>query len=1352
MLLLVVVAVSGVYAQPGDENKDEPKTSSFKLTLNGHTKQQSKEMREVLVVLYQDPTKTGRWVEVQKTVSSRKGEFKFEIDLFSSYMVEVAKDGFTTKQVTFDTDVYEEGNKKHEFEFEVDMVPDDGIKYTGPVANVFFHTKKHEFDYELDYSKDEQDEWERLERERLEKEEQMRIEAELAAERMMEAEEAKTTEAQIMAAKIEEKVKLGMGDKERTIQHLAELYPKEDTLRQKKAEAMYAQLIAEREAAKAGSRPVDYKSLFGAAQRVEKEAEEEHERMVEEEKRKAREEQEAIEAKKQEVLEKQKKVAAMEMEQRLAAAEKEAEQKERKEFEDKVEAFQAAIDRGGGDKKATIAAIKKTFPKDEAYADEKAEALYEEYQKLRQGGQTKASINYKSLFATAERAEMAARKKEEEDRKQAGEDKYDALVQKLEAKKAEQEAEALKKIEDAIQANSGNKEKLIQAFEKVLPPGEKFKREQAEAMYAQYEKQRTSGGAAPGNTQFTKEQIIDKLEDKLPAGVPNKKASAEELYKTYTANKDIIAINANDRGKAVQAVMRSIPADDPYREEKAKAMVDLYQEERELARGGNAQASVNYKSIFSAAKKAKDDAIEDARDKKEAEEVERQKRIAEHFEEKRKSLENNAEEGDKSVVTAHSSEKNKAILKRNRAVKDAFEQGGGDPDKTIQLLMKTFPSDVPYKEEKATAMYEQNEEDKKLALNGNSSFAIDYNSLFAAADRAELNLLKQENEEKVAKIKAEQEERRKELQQQREEILAAENQKATEELAKATEELAIAEANYKTPEQLAQEEKERKLALAQRELNQSKFNELIADANTKKKQQKYEEAKDLYKQASELDIDKNFVEENIREMDRLIAAAEKEKVDAELAAAEEAMRLELEKAEAEMKKLLEEQEKEAQIQKEYTKLMKNGKEQFDFRKYEDARETFAKAAELRPDSKEATDMMNKAKQLAVEEKKAAEDAQIAADKKKRDGEKYDKLMAEANVAFENSYLQEAKQLYTEAAELMPELTEAKEKLKETEERIADKRKKDEEAEKLAAAQKAKEEKYNKLTDAGDDLFDKGDYTGAKAKYQEAGSVWADGKYHLVRIRDVDNRLTDIAKLDAEYADYMEQAKSAFNSKLYEKSRGLYAKASQLKSDEQEPKDKIKEIRDIEAEIAAAAAEEERRRKEAIREAREKNYKMFMESGDESLAAEDYAKAVEWYENAIDTKPNEQEAKDKKAKAEGLWEEQIKRDAELAKAMSEAERREKMETLLRELEQKQLDEQKKREEFLSQVARIYPQGLTEEHIEEKNYDLHRFVYNDNGEVTIYEQKVWDWGGKFHFKNGDITITEELFNLGVSGFKK
>jgi hypothetical protein len=72
-------------------------------------------------------------------------------------------------------------------------------------------------------------------------------------------------------------------------------------------------------------------------------------------------------------------------------------------------------------------------------------------------------------------------------------------------------------------------------------------------------------------------------------------------------------------------------------------------------------------------------------------------------------------------------------------------------------------------------------------------------------------------------------------------------------------------------------------------------------------------------------------------------------------------------------------------------------------------------------------------------------------------------------------------------------------------------------------------------------------------------------------------------------------------------------------------------------------------------------------------------------------------------------------------------------------------------FLSELALIYPEGITEETVKGKGFTLSRNVVNLNGVVTVYEKKIWGWGGVFYFKDTDIAITEALYNLELKSYK-
>ncbi|TNF31936.1 MAG: hypothetical protein EP314_00540, partial [Bacteroidetes bacterium] len=278
ILMFAIVVQSTVSAQTtGQLNVDSLMSrSNIKgpLDFKGHVKELSKKLKGAIVTLYLSEDGSHENVtEVLRTVTPGSGEFTFKLEVNKFYVLSVEKEGYTTKKVDIDTDVTmarEQYTSVPLFEFEVDMVPDlDGLAFTGSVASVFYQIKRNAFDYQLDYSKEEMEDEERELRERLEKE---RL-AQLAFEKKQELEEA----AKLLLDKenataqqlIEAAIKVGDGDEAKTKKELLQVFSEVDTLREKKVDAMYAQLLEERKQAKATGSKINFQAIFDAAKAVE---------------------------------------------------------------------------------------------------------------------------------------------------------------------------------------------------------------------------------------------------------------------------------------------------------------------------------------------------------------------------------------------------------------------------------------------------------------------------------------------------------------------------------------------------------------------------------------------------------------------------------------------------------------------------------------------------------------------------------------------------------------------------------------------------------------------------------------------------------------------------------------------------------------------------------------------------------------------------------------------------------------------------------------------------------------------------------------------------------------------------
>tara|TARA_R110001592_G_scaffold359340_3_gene665649 strand:- start:3067 stop:6597 length:3531 start_codon:yes stop_codon:yes gene_type:complete len=166
------------------------------------------------------------------------------------------------------------------------------------------------------------------------------------------------------------------------------------------------------------------------------------------------------------------------------------------------------------------------------------------------------------------------------------------------------------------------------------------------------------------------------------------------------------------------------------------------------------------------------------------------------------------------------------------------------------------------------------------------------------------------------------------------------------------------------------------------------------------------------------------------------------------------------------------------------------------------------------------------------------------------------------------------------------------------------------------------EKYQSLIVAADKLFLNADYEAAKVKYTEASNVKTDESYPKNRLAEIDKLLSELANKEAiekEYKAAISAGDLAFKSQKFEESISSYKKALDIKKDEKYPADQIKLA---EKNIADLAAEKEK----------EANYNKAIAAADIDFKAGKYQDAIGNYNKALTIKPSEAYPKDKIAEA------------------------------------------------------------------------------------------------------------------------
>lgn len=1472
-----------VYSQTsylGTDTSDVMNQSRIKgpLEFKGYAKELSKKLKGATVTLYESPDGSHEnLTELFKTITPGSGEFEFKLEINKHYVLSVEKSGYTTKKIDFDTDVTlarEQHTSVPKFEFEVDMVQDlDGLAFSKAVASVFYQIKQNKFDYQLDYSKEEMEDEERELRERLEKQRlaQLAFEKkealEEAAKLLLDKENA-TTQQMIEAA-----ITVGDGDKEKTVKGFLEVFPEVDTLRQQKAEAMYQKLQEERVRTQATGGNIDFKAIFASAKVVEDkvvaEAEEKRQAQVE---ILRQEKQEAL-AKEKEAMVINQKAIELEAKEQLTAAIAEEELRKEKEEKEQYDKVYYAIFNSNGDSEVAISNLEKTYAKSDPYKEEKAKAIYTEYEKNRLTGTTLSNMDFNKLFEAADVAEQAAIKEEIAKDNAQQNSKLDAFMQKVEEKKREEQQQTISKIEAGLKDASSDRISQVGVFKNALAKNDPYKDVKAEAMYDQYVEQKKA-------MRLIEERLSTAPKDKssqfnvffnaLPEDMENRQEVAEKMYENYLssvvfqktndpsgqkteeslieqslpqdlAGKDQIAKAIYKSGSSVSgtpsreqqiaAIARSLPANMPNKSQVAEETYEKYVAKKQ-AQGGTGTVALDFASLFGAANQAEQVAQQEAKqqnaiEKQKAQEVLEAKR--ESVREQKREL---AVQAEKQVEEVHRAELSKAKDKKEKKLAEAIEKGAGDRDRSVEEIQKALPEtgDKELDMERAEAVYDAYlAESAAIEKSGQIGKKVDFSALFAAADNAEIARLERQYQKKVA---------------EREEELAAYEQQRTEkaiEIAKVQQKEAAKEAERAEiayEETLHKTEAQRQARLAEEQKEKDQLAKQIAMEQAKREQLEQERA------AEELAVVERERQERLKkeqEAAAQLAAAEAERLRKEQAiadkeAAEQLALLEKQKRESEE---LERKEREAQ-QKEQERLAQlaekeavekakeeerlallaqkeeEDKKKAEEKRLEDERKESERLALLA--EKEAAEKAKEEERLALLAQKEEEDRKKAEEKRLEDERKEAErlaLLAEKEAA---AKAKEEERLAALALKEEEERLKAETKRKEDGEkaRVAaelaaakaaeeaaklEKQRQEELAQKQAEeAEQARRTQYDKLVSEGDVAMSKKDFKTGWKNYKDALAMYPDEKDVTKKLETADAELQRIEKEEAEalalqqnYDKLMLEAEEELANNNYDAAKAKFQKASDLKPTEQQPKQKISSINSTIEQLAA---------EEKARQAQEREYVLLLQEASKALEANNLPVAKEKYTRANELKPEDQVPLDKLtviaekeeelalAKQKELEKQEIARKkfeeeqaAKAALAAQEAARKEaetaariaalglvddakeqqklsaadiekarieKFEKLKEELGSMDLNADEQRQAFLSELAKIYPPGLTEETVNGKNFVLQRKVINENNVVTIYEKKIWDWGGVFYFKNTDIAITEAIYKLETSKY--
>jgi tetratricopeptide (TPR) repeat protein len=280
----------------------------------------------------------------------------------------------------------------------------------------------------------------------------------------------------------------------------------------------------------------------------------------------------------------------------------------------------------------------------------------------------------------------------------------------------------------------------------------------------------------------------------------------------------------------------------------------------------------------------------------------------------------------------------------------------------------------------------------------------------------------------------------------------------------------------------------------------------------------------------------------------------------------------------------------------YEQLMTTGDQNFAGQKYQDALKNYSDALAILPD-----EALPKQKIEATKAKiKALEDQKNAASKEAN----YNAAILIADKAFIEKNWTLAQSKYEEALKIKPEEQHPTQRIIEIDQILTNIKKAELEA-------KQKEEQYNNLINAANNLRDQKQYENAKAKYNEALKI-KDEQFPKDQITAIDLLIKKEAEEKAKQQAYdaaMAAASTLYGQNKLEEALAKYKEASGLKPSEQTPKDKIAEINQKIADLAA-------------QKAKEKAYTDAISIADNLFTQNKFPEAKTAYQNASTLKPDE----------------------------------------------------------------------------------------------------------------------------------
>lgn len=184
-----------------------------------------------------------------------------------------------------------------------------------------------------------------------------------------------------------------------------------------------------------------------------------------------------------------------------------------------------------------------------------------------------------------------------------------------------------------------------------------------------------------------------------------------------------------------------------------------------------------------------------------------------------------------------------------------------------------------------------------------------------------------------------------------------------------------------------------------------------------------------------------------------------------------------------------------------------------------------------------------------------------------------------------------------------------------------------------------EKAFNDALSAGDQAFQQKKYQDAAAQYTMALALQPDNTYARDKVAEVNGLIAENEAKEKAWDAIINDARNLYNKKEYAEALGKYRTAAQMRPQEQEPVEKIKELETVLAEMAKT----------------KKEYDKIIAKADKSFRTGDFTQALAEYNQALKLLPNEKHPSDQIININNkLQNEAAAREAQYNQLVSQAE--------------------------------------------------------------------------------------------------